>query len=488
MGVPDPPWLIKTRPCPFFQQGRCIFDHKCNFVHSIRSPLTIRVPLGYELDITLSDLASPSPSPAGQFLQPHAVSRQASPPTKPADTPRTSASDASAPFRPKAAKPILGTASFRAALEEKLRVRQGLIYKHVSQPPSPPDLEPEEEFTFEHIETPTTPPEHNEEFEPTFNNIITSSTPNRYGQQSSFSPEFSSIHSPDVRDVDTELSDPTLTYKSPAVFTRHNPSAPPSPSTQVPLSNAGSPIPFSYDVPIRRSLEHSPTLSTVRAPIHSLPENDFRQSLGHPLSPDDLEPNDEPLSDDEDEDDVTARIATVKGPLRILSPPRIQSSPVSPASRDIEVYEADMAINPFQPSPQLSPQLSPQHSPQPSPRQSLRQSPQYTLRHSLQHSPEHSPQQVRRAESIDLLEETAPAEGFFKVDENFTTLSPRHSDASLSSDGSEDDQSHPPASYQIEAFETQKNIVVSPPPPPPPENPEPTMSTRPWLKQLRLLI
>ncbi|KAF7295639.1 C3H1-type domain-containing protein [Mycena indigotica] len=29
----DAPWRIKTRPCPFYQQGRCVFDQSCNFIH-----------------------------------------------------------------------------------------------------------------------------------------------------------------------------------------------------------------------------------------------------------------------------------------------------------------------------------------------------------------------------------------------------------------------------------------------------------------------
>ncbi|KAJ7481068.1 hypothetical protein B0H11DRAFT_2232981 [Mycena galericulata] len=35
MNVADAPWRIKTRPCPFYQQGRCVFEQSCNFVHDI---------------------------------------------------------------------------------------------------------------------------------------------------------------------------------------------------------------------------------------------------------------------------------------------------------------------------------------------------------------------------------------------------------------------------------------------------------------------
>nr|GAT57126.1 predicted protein [Mycena chlorophos] len=40
MTTKDAPWRVKTRPCPFYQQGRCVFEQSCNFVHdiSIRPP------------------------------------------------------------------------------------------------------------------------------------------------------------------------------------------------------------------------------------------------------------------------------------------------------------------------------------------------------------------------------------------------------------------------------------------------------------------
>ncbi|KAG1742409.1 hypothetical protein EDD22DRAFT_302011 [Suillus occidentalis] len=41
MTVQDPPWRQRTRPCPFFSQGRCLFADSCNFLHDIKvkSPL-----------------------------------------------------------------------------------------------------------------------------------------------------------------------------------------------------------------------------------------------------------------------------------------------------------------------------------------------------------------------------------------------------------------------------------------------------------------
>ncbi|KAJ7143176.1 hypothetical protein C8R43DRAFT_577674 [Mycena crocata] len=38
MNTTDAPWRIKTRPCPFYQQGRCVFEQSCNFVHDISIP------------------------------------------------------------------------------------------------------------------------------------------------------------------------------------------------------------------------------------------------------------------------------------------------------------------------------------------------------------------------------------------------------------------------------------------------------------------
>ncbi|KAF9817801.1 hypothetical protein IEO21_03143 [Rhodonia placenta] len=36
MNVPDPPWKQKTRPCPFYSQGRCLFAESCNFLHTAK--------------------------------------------------------------------------------------------------------------------------------------------------------------------------------------------------------------------------------------------------------------------------------------------------------------------------------------------------------------------------------------------------------------------------------------------------------------------
>ncbi|KAF8647484.1 hypothetical protein AX16_006689 [Volvariella volvacea WC 439] len=35
MTLPEPAWRVKTRPCPFYQQGRCYFSDSCNFLHTV---------------------------------------------------------------------------------------------------------------------------------------------------------------------------------------------------------------------------------------------------------------------------------------------------------------------------------------------------------------------------------------------------------------------------------------------------------------------
>ncbi|RPD71519.1 hypothetical protein L226DRAFT_177053 [Lentinus tigrinus ALCF2SS1-7] len=36
MTIEDPPWKKKTRPCPFYSQGRCLFADGCNFMHTVK--------------------------------------------------------------------------------------------------------------------------------------------------------------------------------------------------------------------------------------------------------------------------------------------------------------------------------------------------------------------------------------------------------------------------------------------------------------------
>ncbi|KAI0273502.1 hypothetical protein BC834DRAFT_211949 [Gloeopeniophorella convolvens] len=41
MTVPDPPWKKRTRPCPFYSQGRCVFAESCGFLHDVK----IKIPI-----------------------------------------------------------------------------------------------------------------------------------------------------------------------------------------------------------------------------------------------------------------------------------------------------------------------------------------------------------------------------------------------------------------------------------------------------------
>ncbi|KAI0295448.1 hypothetical protein BC826DRAFT_275618 [Russula brevipes] len=36
MSNPDPPWKKRTRPCPFYSQGRCVFTESCGFLHDVK--------------------------------------------------------------------------------------------------------------------------------------------------------------------------------------------------------------------------------------------------------------------------------------------------------------------------------------------------------------------------------------------------------------------------------------------------------------------
>ncbi|TRM59252.1 hypothetical protein BD626DRAFT_157419 [Schizophyllum amplum] len=42
MTATEAPWRVKSRPCPFYQQGKCLFADSCNFLHNVQ----IKVPGG----------------------------------------------------------------------------------------------------------------------------------------------------------------------------------------------------------------------------------------------------------------------------------------------------------------------------------------------------------------------------------------------------------------------------------------------------------
>ncbi|KAJ7286470.1 hypothetical protein C8J57DRAFT_664534 [Mycena rebaudengoi] len=51
-------WRVKTRPCPFYQQGRCVFEQSCNFVHDVSVPSSSSSRLPELLD-ALRDVLDP---------------------------------------------------------------------------------------------------------------------------------------------------------------------------------------------------------------------------------------------------------------------------------------------------------------------------------------------------------------------------------------------------------------------------------------------
>ncbi|GJE96410.1 zinc finger CCCH domain-containing protein [Phanerochaete sordida] len=57
MTIPDPPWKRKTRPCPFYSQGRCLFSDSCSFLHDVK--IKVQNP-----EITIISSPTPESTPA----------------------------------------------------------------------------------------------------------------------------------------------------------------------------------------------------------------------------------------------------------------------------------------------------------------------------------------------------------------------------------------------------------------------------------------
>ncbi|KAG1890804.1 hypothetical protein F4604DRAFT_373752 [Suillus subluteus] len=78
MTVQDPPWRQKTRPCPFYSQGRCLFADSCNFLHDIK----VKNPPGQSLvDVHVAQPVRPRvfSLPKTAFNPPSVVVNSASP-------------------------------------------------------------------------------------------------------------------------------------------------------------------------------------------------------------------------------------------------------------------------------------------------------------------------------------------------------------------------------------------------------------------------
>ncbi|KAJ3555793.1 hypothetical protein NM688_g2379 [Phlebia brevispora] len=84
MTIPDPPWKQKTRPCPFYSQGRCLFADSCNFLHDVKikvKPEDITTAVGVVPGITLTQ--SPTESNSSVPSRSSSLRRVRSPPRSP---------------------------------------------------------------------------------------------------------------------------------------------------------------------------------------------------------------------------------------------------------------------------------------------------------------------------------------------------------------------------------------------------------------------
>ncbi|KAI0062354.1 hypothetical protein BV25DRAFT_677589 [Artomyces pyxidatus] len=91
MSTTDPSWKNKTRACPFYSQGRCLFADSCNFLHDakIKAALDIRTSADVQAQIAVyaaspidsALVATPLPSPPHVTIQspPHLRSPPRSP-------------------------------------------------------------------------------------------------------------------------------------------------------------------------------------------------------------------------------------------------------------------------------------------------------------------------------------------------------------------------------------------------------------------------
>ncbi|KAL4247524.1 hypothetical protein ABKN59_008552 [Abortiporus biennis] len=63
MTIPDPPWKQKTRPCPFYSQGHCLFSDSCNFLHDVK----VKVKVHHEEIVPLITGPSSHSTPLNPF-------------------------------------------------------------------------------------------------------------------------------------------------------------------------------------------------------------------------------------------------------------------------------------------------------------------------------------------------------------------------------------------------------------------------------------
>ncbi|KAJ3576879.1 hypothetical protein NP233_g128 [Leucocoprinus birnbaumii] len=82
MSLPDPIWRVRTQPCPFYRQGRCIFADSCNFLHTAPSQSSQKSTLSEERadDRSTSVLSAPAKPPLISVESPRSMR---SPPRSP---------------------------------------------------------------------------------------------------------------------------------------------------------------------------------------------------------------------------------------------------------------------------------------------------------------------------------------------------------------------------------------------------------------------
>ncbi|KAF8559862.1 hypothetical protein OG21DRAFT_501138 [Imleria badia] len=89
MSIQEPAWLKRTRPCPFFSQGRCLFADSCNFLHDVKVRSAVNQPLPSSIQVKQSYFPSKR-----VFDPPSVVVNSASPPSANLASPQNPASPA----------------------------------------------------------------------------------------------------------------------------------------------------------------------------------------------------------------------------------------------------------------------------------------------------------------------------------------------------------------------------------------------------------
>ncbi|KAF8912122.1 hypothetical protein CPB84DRAFT_755990 [Gymnopilus junonius] len=80
MALPDPSWRVKTRPCPFYQQGKCLFAESCNFLHNVSATVIPEAKASKTISQDTAGPSTPLKPPCLVIDSPHSVR---SPPRSP---------------------------------------------------------------------------------------------------------------------------------------------------------------------------------------------------------------------------------------------------------------------------------------------------------------------------------------------------------------------------------------------------------------------